>query len=394
MDKLVYVYYLVLIGILFWGAKFYSKGTWNDGFMSLSQSKAVQGFCAICIMFHHIGQKRCAYWLDPQYIVPGLEVFVPIGYYFVGIFLFCSGFGLYKSYKEKANYLKGFFSRRVLPVIVGFYSTGFIFLIVRLLMGEKMSLPQLIFYITGLQLCNPTTWFVIVLPILYLGFYIAFKCCKNEKTATWATCGFVVVYTLMGTMIDHNNWWMRGEWWYNSVHFFSFGLLFARYEGAIMNKVKKHYVPYVVLAFISIFIFYFLSEYAQAVFSYYGEDFGANFIVLRRWVCLLSQIAASSAFVFFVFMLGLKIKIGNKVLAFMGSITLEFYLIHGLFIELFSYSFLDFAPGLYEIKNLAFLVGVVAVLGILSAVLLQKFHKWLLYLLLGDKNRKVTSLKA
>ena len=347
--------------------------------MSLSQTKALQGFFAICIMLHHIGQKTCAYWLNPKYIVHGLDVFVPIGYFFVGIFLLCSGYGLYKSYKEKPDYLNGFFKRRILPLILAFYSTGLIFLIVRVLMGEKMDLPQVFFYISGLQLSNPNTWFVIALPIFYFAFYLSFKYIKNEKAALFATCMAVFVYTLIGTMIDHNDWWMRGEWWYNSVHFFSIGLLFARYEDAIINHVKKHYPLYVILMFISIFVFYAFSEYTQAAFSYYGELFHADFKVLRRWVCLLSQIAASCSFVFFVFLLGMKIEIGNKILRFMGTITLEFYLIHGLFVELFGYSFIDIVPSLYYIRNVALFVLVVVVLSIPSACLLQKFHKWVLH---------------
>ena len=378
MDKIVYICYLAIIIILLWGAKFYKRKTWNGEFMSLSQTKALQGFLAICIMLHHVAQKTCAPWLNPKYIVHGLDVFVPIGYFFVGIFLFCSGYGLYKSYKEKANYLNGFLKRRILPVILAFYSTGFIFLIARVVMGEKMDGLQLIYYIMGLQLSNPNAWFVIALPIFYLGFYLAFKYIKSEKPALFVTCMVVFVYTLIGTLVDHNDWWLGGEWWYNSVHFFSIGLLFGRYEDTIVNKIKKNYVLYVVLAFISIFVFYFFSEYTQDVFSYYGELFHANFKVLRRWVCLLSQIAASCAFVFCIFMLGLKIEIGNRVLKFMGTITLEFYLVHGLFVELFGYSFIDLAPSLYYIKNVTLFAVVVFVLSVPAALLFQKFHKWVI----------------
>lgn len=393
MDKLVYIYYVLLAVVLFWGAKVYGRKTWNDGFMSISQTKALQGFSAFCIMFHHIGQKTCASWLNPRYIVHGLDVFVPIGYYFVGIFLLCSGYGLYKSYKEKPNYLKGFFGRRILPVILAYYSTGIIFLIVRLLMGQKMNVKQFFIYLTGLQLSNPNTWFVIALPIMYFGFYLAFKFCKNENVALFLTCLIVFLYTLLGTFIDHNNWWMRGEWWYNSVHFFSMGLLFARFEKSIINKVKKHYVLYLALAFISIFVLYFFSEYTQNVFSYYGENFHADFKVLRRWVCLLSQIAASCSFVFFVFMLGLKIKIGNKVLAFMGTITLEFYLIHGLFVELFGFNFIDVVPSLYYIKNVFLMVIVVFVPSVPAALLLQKLHKWLVRVLTTKKEKPTIETK-
>ena len=386
MDKLVYLYYIVLAVILLWGAKLYKRGTWNDGFMSLSQTKALQGFFAICILLHHAGQKTCASWLNPRYIVHGLDVFVPIGYFFVGIFLFCSGYGLFKSFQAKRDYLKGFVKRRILPPVLAFYSTGLIFFIARLVMGEKMKPSQMLIYLSGLQLCNPNTWFVIALPIFYFGFYLAFKYIKNENSALLVTCMVVLAYTILGTMIDHNNWWMRGEWWYNSAHFFSIGLLFARFEDKVLGHVKKHYVPYLVLSFLFIFIFFAFSEFTQATFSYYGENFNANFKVLRRWVCLLSQQAASCAFVFFVFLVNMKLQIGNKVLKYMGTITLEFYLIHGLFVELFGFSFIDVAPSLYYIKNVALYVLVIVVLSLPSAYLLQRLHNVILHI--GRETKK------
>ncbi len=388
MDKLVYVIYPVLAIILLWGVKVYKPGTWNEGFLSISQTKALQGFCAICIMLHHAGQKTCASWLNPRFIRPGLELFVPFGYFLVGIFLFCSGYGLYKSYKTKENYLQGFCKRRILPLILAFYSTALIFLFVRILMGEKMDLAQVFYYISGLQLCNPNAWFVIALPIFYLGFYLAFQYIRQEKAALFTTCMVVFVYTLIGTLVDHNDWWMRGEWWYNSVHFFSIGLLFARHEDRIIRHVKKYYVLYLLLAFVGIFVFYDFSRYTQAVFSYYGENFHADFKVLRRWVCLLSQVAASCAFVFFIFLMGMKIQIGNKVLNFMGTITLEFYLIHGLFVELFGFSFIDTVPSLYYIRNVAFFVLVVVILSLPAAYLLQKIHNRMLHREPGMKKSK------
>lgn len=378
MDKLVYLYYIALLLILFWGAKVCKKHTWNEEFMSISQTKYLQGFFAICVMLHHAGQKTCAPWHNSKYIVHGLDFFLNIGYLFVSVFLFCSGYGLYKSYKQKENYLQGFVKRRILPLVLAFYSTGLIFFLVRLLMGEKMSGPQMFYYLSGAQLCNPNSWFVIALPIFYLGFYLAFKFIKKDGWALLATVLVVFVYTLIGTLVDHNNWWMRGEWWYNSVHLFSIGLLYARFEQPVTEHVKKHYRLYLILSVIGLAVFYFLSLAAQGMFSYYGENWNAPDKVQRRWVCLLSQQAVSCAFVFMVFLLNMKIKLGNKVLGFMGALTLEFYLIHGLFVELFGFDFLEIRPSLYYIRNVALYLLVVIVLSVPSAVLLQKVHHMIL----------------
>lgn len=383
MDKLTYLIYPLLGVILFWGCKVYGKEEWNEGAFSISQMKAIQGFTALLIMLHHTGQKTCAPWHPPQYIVHGLDLFVPFGYYFVGIFLFCSGYGLYKSYRTKPDYLKGYFGRRVLPVILSFYSTGLIFLIVRYLLGEKMDGFDVLWYVTGLKLCNPNTWFVIALPFLYLGFYLAFRFCKKEGTALTVLCAWVFVYVWIGTIVDHNDWWMRGEWWYNSIHFFLIGIFFAKYEERLLPKIKKHYILWMLLLFVGMFVLRRYAVFATNFFSYYGENFNAPHKVLRRWASLTSEIMASCNFVFFVFLLGMKIRFGNRFLQFMGGITLEFYLIHGLFVELFGYNFEDATHSLYYIRNVALMTVVVFVPSVPAAILLQRFHKFLVGKLTG-----------
>jgi membrane-bound acyltransferase YfiQ involved in biofilm formation len=222
-----------------------------------------------------------------------------------------------------------------------------------------------------------------------LGFYLAFKFIKKDGWALFATIMVVFIYTLIGTFVDHNDWWMRGEWWYNSVHLFSIGLLFARFEKPVIENIKKHYRLYLALVIIGFIIFYPLSEIAQGVFSYYGENFNAPDKVQRRWICLLSQMAVSCAFVFLVFLLNMKIRIGNKVLKFMGTLTLEFYLIHGLFVELFGFDFLEMRPSIHYIRNVALYLLVVIVLSVPAAVILQKVH----HLILGAGKNRVSPKK-
>jgi len=374
MDKLVYIFYIIIIGLLFYGASFSKKGEWNEGFMTLKQTKSIQGFCTVCILFHHLGQKTCANWLNPAVIRPGLEFFVPIGYLFVSVFLFCSGYGLYKSYNTKKHYLNGFIRKRILPIIVTYYISSFLFLICRMGLGEKMDLKTFILYFTGLKLCNHYGWYAAVVPLFYLAFYLCFKYFKNKDDALAATCLFVFFYTLVGTFIDHNDFWMKGEWWYNCVHLFSIGLIFARNEEKIVNHLKKHYYGYLISFFVLTFVFYVFSKFTTGVFSYYGQYMGLTLEkkVLHRWICLLSEMGTSLCFVTFVMMASMKIRIGNKVIDFMGTITLEFYLIHGLFVELFGFSFVDVTHSLYFIKNV-FLFGiVVAVCAVPAAILLKK----------------------
>ena len=97
--------------------------------------------------------------------------------------------------------------------------------------------------------------------------------------------------------------------------------------------------------------------------------------ILRRMVCLSSEVIFSSAVVFYVFMIGMKVRIGNRFLKQMGSITLEFYLIHGLYVELFSYSFDGKADSLVYIKNSLLFSVIVFTLSFPSALLIKILRK-------------------
>ena len=108
MDKVIYLIYPALFIYLLAGAKIYKKGSWNVGFLSLEQTKLLQGFAAVVVMCHHLSQKVSAHWINRMYYHKGMEAFVEVGYLCVSIFFFCSGYGLYKSYRDKENYLEGF----------------------------------------------------------------------------------------------------------------------------------------------------------------------------------------------------------------------------------------------------------------------------------------------
>lgn len=356
-----YLIYFLLGALLLFGARYAGKKQWNEDAFALKQTKALQGFTAVCIMFHHMSQKTGAPWHNPKYIIYGLEPFVPVGYYFVAVFLFCSGFGLYKSYKSKPDYLKHFCRNRILPIVVAFYLSEWIYTGVRAIMGEKMDLPKVLFYLSGAQLANTNAWYVIAIPFFYLFFWLAFRFCKREGTAITVVALGLLGYMMIGTVTDHNNWWMCGEWWYNTALVFLLGILFAKYEKTLTERAKKGYWIWLLLAFVGMFAWFRLSSHlADDLGWYYGENWRDPLKVLHRWICALTQNMASFSYVCFLFLAMMKIRIGNKLLGLLGGLTLEIYLIHGMFVEMFGYDFSEVTKSITYIKNVGLYVLVVA----------------------------------
>ena len=63
--------------------------------------------------------------------------------------------------------------------------------------------------------------------------------------------------------------------------------------------------------------------------------------------------------------LSMKIKLGNKVLSFLGKFTLELYLIHGIFIHMFGYYMIrEGKKSVYYIANVPLFILVVLGLSI------------------------------
>lgn len=372
MEYLVYLIYPAMLALLLVGAKRYKRGEWNEDFMSLGQTKYLQGYLAVGIMLHHIGQEMCASW-QPYPLYHGLEFFVPLGFLFVGVFFMCSGYGLYLSWEKKPDYLgRGFFRRRVLPLLIGYYVSAWIFFIARLIMHEPMTPWKVFCYLSGISLANPYSWFALILPLFYLFFYVSFKYAKKRPILMVTV--LVFVYTFIGTCIDHNDYLMRGQWWYNCVQMFVIGLLLAKYKDRVVEWTKKKYVLKLILCIVLFIVFWQISQITQSVFSYYGENarLPKTITVLYRWICLIGDMATSTLFSFMILLVGMKLRIGNRLLGFMGTITFEFYIIHGLVIEFFSYRFCDIVMPIVRITNIALMVVVVFVTSIPLALGMKK----------------------
>lgn len=383
-DCLVYLTYPLLFAMWFIGSKWHGRRKFNEEFMSAGQAKNMQGLLAVCIFLHHAAQKTCAPWHDPLYTEHGLDIFLNMGYLFVAIFFFISGFGLYKSYETKENYLKGFVVRRILPVCLTAAVVGWIFIPVRMAMGEKLDPFRTIVYIIGLKLANPNGWYPITICLFYLMFYLCFRLFKNKNRAIAAIAVFIFIYTLIGTIVPHNDWWLQGEWWYNSVHLFWIGMIFAKNEKKVTDHLKRHYVRYMIIGVVLMLVLAVLVAICSGMFSYYYMEGVPQVyqkpellaqVVGRRWVTLLSEMLCSLNFTFVFVMINLKVKIGNPVLKFMSWISLEFYLVHGMFVEMFGFDWLDVRKSVYYIRNVALYEVVVLISGIAAALLIKLLMK-------------------
>lgn len=204
---------LLLVRVKFVGIK-----GWHDDFVRLPVSKGLQGFCAILVVLHHVSQS-----LMEQ--ASPLTFLADIGVCFVGIFFFFSGYGLLKSLNTKPDYLHHFLRKRLPVILVPFYITIVVFLIVSKMLGASYETTEFISYLTGWKLINSHMWYIVEIFLLYIIFFVIFRLIKNRGVALTMMSILVVLLTVGSLLLGHGDYWFQGEWWFNTSFLFVIGML-------------------------------------------------------------------------------------------------------------------------------------------------------------------------
>ena len=302
---------------------------WNEDFLSRSTSKMLLGFFSILIVFHHLVQQVGA---GEAGLLCVLEDF---GVGFVGVFFFFSGFGLYESFRNKKDYLKDFLAKRLPTVLIPFYTVNLIFVIYEISTEGMMDIPEFLACLLGWTLLNSHMWYIVEIVVLYLIFYLLFRYIKNRRLAIGLLFLLVAVMVCTSLLLGHGDGWFRGEWWYNTAFMFPTGVLFSEFKDGITYYMKRFY-HLLIAAFFCLFIVLFrATEYMLLNYGYWSET-GLDMGYDDKLRCLAVQFPMVFFFVLLLLLIGLKLKIGNKFLSILGSISLELYLIHALFFSIFS----------------------------------------------------------
>ncbi len=363
-----YFLYAILAVCLFWGAKVCKKQEWNEDVLSYAQTKSFLGFCALIILLHHCSHRTCAPWLAPGRIVHGLDAFVFLGYLCVAVFFFCSGYGMYTGSRRKEGFFTGYY-KRILKLLFPAVVMWLAFFLIEKGKGMKIEKPLWINTYDYI-------WYIPALIWLYLNFYVSFHLIKSEKTGMTVLIAGTCVYFALCVLFS------PGTWWYNTPYLFAAGIVVARHREKTGSFFKKGYPFWVVLSFAVTMAGFVVSNYYYQVVTAFGYRYREPAHSIAE---LTGQVISALSFVVFVVLIGMKIKIGNKVLLFLGGFTLEIYLVHPLFVQLFSFAFMqDNAEPLYHIQNPFLYAASVAVISIPIAYILHRMTAMIIRRSCGD----------
>lgn len=284
MELLFAVFFLLFLYKIEFGV--------SDEFMSKDYTTYLRGICALAIMLRHIRITDFA----------PLNVFDYLGNPIVGIFFFLSGYGMLTRIKQTGidNYMNGFILKRCVPLFVEYIFVWiFNFVCMFLVSGNFNFLKKII---------TPYSWFIIMIEVLYIVFYIGYKLFKDNLKrliifVTISELALIIALSVFGV----------GECWYLSLLCFSGGMIYS-----VVNLNKKRTLP---------LIFGFGALAVVATGAEYVLSDKPKIIVL--WALIYNVSVLSLAIV--ALSVGRYVRFKNPVFELCGKMSLEIYLLHGVF---------------------------------------------------------------
>lgn len=345
------IIFAVFLFVCLYGCKVTVHGI-NKNYMSRENTLSIRGICALVVVMHHIlldiGRVGKPNYFDNLQLTASTVV----TYLAVAIFFFYSGYGLMYSLQNKNNYLCGFIKHRLSKIFVPYALVVVIYALVKTAV-EKITFSDIVkSFVIGDPVAD-NSWYIIAIIIFYFLFWVSFKFIKNQNAAIIVLVFLTFVYAFVCAIIGFN------AHWFNSVFAFPLGIIWAKYRENILSFAGKKY------------LFLFLSSWIAF----------AAFFAAKKLLSGADAVFGCFAAVFFVIAIMavfMKVTLKNKILNFIGEISFELYMIHGLFVYLFKR--VDFV-----INNSFFFALCVFAASIISACIMHYFNKKMFSIIMPNR---------
>lgn len=310
---------LLVLGIAFftlWGVKYVPD---KNGFMSIEDTTFLRGFWCIIVVLVHI---PAAY---QNRIQDMLGSFAYIG---VTFFFMTSAYGLKWSMEHKPGYMDHFWRRRLPSILIPA-------LIANALEVLENGFNEVPF--TALSFVNINGW-VKVLLLYYFVFWIVYGIAPKIIVVLggggggdWQDAAMCLV--VFGcSLIDYFTEFKIISRWIVEPLGFAYGILAAKYANEIKKWIgKKWHIKSIVLMVISALIGIAYLKFKPYVF----------------WGDYALKILLGIVITTFIFTIIGKVKVGNKINGFLGSISYEVYLTHLIAFSLVSRMLSGVESGIY-----------------------------------------------
>ena len=320
---------IFVVFMLAWRTRIATKDRFFDNYFSVDQTRSIKGVCAVFILLSHV----CTYLADTFH---ALFLFKYAGAIMVAGFFLVSGYGLQYGVMNKENYLKGFFSKKMLSLAVPYYIINFFYIVT-----NHMDIKTILASLFGYYL-----WFMMAIAIFYTGFFLCNKL-FGKKWSCVAMTVFVLCYIVVMNRLHF------GFWWYNSCLAFAAGIWICQMKDSFTAFFKKHW-GIKTLILIAVFAI------SYAWYCHYNHQ--------ETLLMLVVSLINTTTFAVLIPVFSIKVQLKNPILYFCGGLSLELYLTHALWITWLRNGFwYSLAPSLLN-KDAVYFFAILAGTVIMSVV--------------------------
>lgn len=280
----------------------FKKGSFFDDYMSVQKTLPIKGIFILIVFFSHFNS-----YVDFTLKSDSIYAWAvkTIGQWMVTLFMFYSGYGVMEQIKKKGRgYISSIPTKRVSNLLFKFDTAVLIFVLIKLILGEKIRLGKLALSFIGWESMGNSNWYIFDILLLYVVSYFAFCLIRDEKKYIYGAFGVFVfclcyIVFLMKTGI-------KDYWWYDTALCYPLGMLWSLKRDKIEGLIAKN--PLVYAFTVSVLL----------ALSLVTKKYDGNGII---------NIASMIVFTFFVVAVTMRVSIGNKALSWCGKYLFEIYIL-------------------------------------------------------------------
>ena len=306
---------LAILTFIFVGFK---RQTDKTNYLSRDITISVSGIFALIIFcshfFGYIDYSSLNFIDKPLYYFVSL-----LGQLMVSPFLFFSGYGVFESFKKKGvEYANSMPKNRLLKLFLSFFVAWIFFASTALYFKSNYSIVDYCFSVFGIKTIGNSNWYVVVIFLLYFISFISFSFSNSKKSSLLIhLIFFPVVYILLHKISP-------GEWWYNTLVCYFFGILYSFFKEKIDSRLAKNKINGILFFVISFFCFA----------TFYALHRMIDILVLRELLYAIVNLFFCLSIVSFLYLF----RVRNKVLFFIGANCFWIYILQRLSMIIFSHS--------------------------------------------------------
>ena len=287
-------------------------GKRHSSFLDKLQTIQLRGIAILFIIIGH-------FWVH----VSQIQSNIILGGEGVALFLILSGYGLTLSFRNKKPNLKKYLSRRIKRVMVPYWSTTILIMILDyFILNRFYSFNDIILTFIGININSSTQhidyvrWYITMLIFWYIVFYISMSITNETKS--------IVVMFLCAAAVFPINYYITRWSWYQIFAFPVGCLIGGSFRDLKMFFQKYQRVFFIIslmLVFLIILYKIFLSPMIMSIIPTIIYKSSREFISIMLSIPLIYLIAFVGSKQYY-----------SKILVHIGSVSYELFLLHGPFL--------------------------------------------------------------